>query len=98
MKSDGHAALGKGSVNLVAGIHECRYAGDVRSVGQRLQVIHQLCMFIPGLRHADRRLRRRQVGCSFADGLEAALDLANLIEILVEPRTVARTDQSAETS
>src|SRR5437016_2310195 len=77
-------------VAVVPAIHESGDAGDVGFVGQHLQVKLQFNVFVIRLRHANRRLR--EIRRDLADQLDAALNLANFIEIVIEPGAIARTD------
>ena len=62
-------------------------------VGERQQVEEQLRVILERLRHADRRLRHRELGAGAALGLlDAPLDAAHVLEVLVEPRAIRRPE------
>ena len=84
-----HADLRIGLVAFLARHHEGRDARDVRLIRQGEQVVHQLDVLFELERDADRRRRQLEVGLLLLLGdLDAALDLADALEIVV---TVVRS-------
>ena len=66
-------------------------ARDVRLERQRQQIELQLDVFVEGLRHADRHAHiGRRDGRSLHGNLQAPLDLADVLRIVVEPRAIGR--------
>jgi hypothetical protein len=74
---------------------EREYAGDVAGKGDRLQVVHQADVLFERIGDADGRagqLTLFTAGVVRFDLLDAPLDLANVLEILVQPRAIARSE------
>ena len=77
--------------------HEGADPGEVGLVGQREQVHHQLGVLGVVGRHADRLLDHRQLARVLLLGhLDAALDVAHRLEILVDLRLVLRPEGAAQ--
>ena len=92
-----NAAAGIRRAAGIARVHHRRDAGDLRLVREHLQVEHQLDVILERLGHADGRfgnVRRRSADCSVGL-LDAALDFADVVEILAEAGAVARIERAA---
>ncbi len=85
------AALGIHAVRRVAAELEREDARQIRRERQRLQVEHQLDVFGERVRHADRRARQLALfaaGVVGLDLLNPPLDLAHVVEIVVQARLI----------
>ena len=92
-----HAAFRPHAAADVAAHLECRDAGDVGHERQRLQIEHQLDVLFERIGHAERSGRQRAGFAArivFFDFLNAALDLAHVVQIRVQ----ALRDRSAPRS
>ena len=93
------AALRIAAVRRVAPQLEREDARDVGRERQHLQVEHQLDVLAERVRHADRRRRQLpQLAAAVArlDDLDPPLDLAHVLEIVGEPRSVGRPQRAAQ--
>ena len=89
----GDADLRIGAPADLARQHEGADARQVGLVGQRQQVHHQLGVLGVIGRHADRLLDHRQLARVLRFGhLDAALDVAHRLEVLVDLRLVLRAE------
>ena len=89
-----HADLRVGLVALLARHHEGRHARDVRLIGEREQVVHQLDVLFELEWDADRRRRQleRRVSCCRSAICDAPLDLAHALEVVVHARAILRAE------
>ena len=90
----GHADLGVGAVAGLARELERDDAGDVALQRQHLQVEHQPRVVGVGGRHAHRaiEIRQRIVRRLGLGLLNAALDLADGVEVLADPGAIGRAE------
>ncbi len=90
----GHADLREGALAQVARQHEGGDSRDVRLKRQRLQIEHQLGVLVERLGHADGSLRHVQDSTRrlLLGFLNPPLDLADVVEIVADPRAVARAE------
>ena len=89
-----HADLRIGPLAQLAVGHERDDARQVGLVGDGQQVVHQRHVFFERLRNADWQCRReaRLRAVVRLGPLDSAFDLADVVEILVEPRAIARAE------
>src|SRR5439155_7663837 len=94
----GRVALGVNPAGEVAGKEQRTDAGDVGLEGQRQKIELQLDVFVEGLRHTHRHshLGRCDAG-GLHRNLQPALDLANVLRVLVEARTIGGAELVAKT-
>ena len=77
--------------------HEAQDARDVGLVGQRRQLEHQACMLFPRLGNAERRVHLLQRALALLlRRLDAALYLANVVQVLVQPAHVSSAEPVLE--
>ena len=89
----GHADLRVGAGADLASVHEADDARQIALIGEPLQVEHQLGVLFEGRRHACTAARLRQVAIVLLLRLlNAALDVANRVEILRQLGLVARAE------
>ena len=91
VEAGGDAALRIDAARRVAAHLEREDARGVRRERQHLQVEHQLDVLVERVGHADRRLRqlaRLAAGVVGLDLLDAALDLAHVVEVARQARAV----------
>jgi hypothetical protein len=89
----GHADLRERALAQIARQHELRDARDVRLIRQRLQIEHEVGVFVERFRHSDRSIRHRQIcGRLLLRFLYPPFDLADVIEILADPLLAARAE------
>ena len=72
---------------------ECRNPGGIGHERQSLQIEHQSNVFIEGIGHSDRCIRQFTAvtgDVELLDLLDAALNLAHIVQIAVQARPVAR--------
>ena len=92
-----HADLGVGPAGNLATDHERGDPGQVGLVGQRLQVEHQLGVLADGVGNPRGLLDHRKLTRALFLGLlDAPLDVAHGIEILVELRPIAGPESPLE--
>ena len=93
----GHADLGVGAVARLARELERDDAGDVALQRQHLQVEHQPGVVGVGGRHAGRavEIRQRVVGGAGLGLLDAALHLADGVEVLADPGAIRRAERAS---
>src|SRR4029453_15002297 len=86
-------------VALLGPQHERDDTGQIALVSQHLQIEHQLRMLFEAPRNARGTIHVRKLARRLLLGaLNAPLDVAHALEILAEPRAVARADRPHETS
>ena len=94
------SALGEHAVLRVAAGLERDDARHVRFERQHLQVEHQLDVL--GVRNRARRPAHRAISRGSPlllrdfDGLDAAFELVNVVEIAIEPRAIGRAELAAQ--
>ena len=79
-----------GPLTELAAEHEREDAGEVGLIGDEQQVEQELHMFFEGLRHTDGSVWHVRDRCCLPfRPLDTSFDLADVIEVLVEPRPIA---------
>ena len=85
----GRFAFGVSPAGEVARKQQRAHAGDVRLESQRQQIELQFDVLVEGLRHAHRHPHiGRRDGRSLHGNLQPALDLADVLGVVIEPRAV----------
>ena len=87
------AALGIDAVRRITTELEREHARDVGREGEHLQIEHQLDVLAERVGHARRRRRQlAQLAAEIArlDDLDAPFDLAHVIQVLGQPRSIGR--------
>ena len=93
------AALGIDPRRRVPSRLEREYARDVRREGQNLDVEHELHVLGEGVRDSGRRFRqlaRLPAGVAVLDALDSPLQLADVLQVPVEPLLVVLGQRSPE--
>src|ERR1051325_6846941 len=93
------AALREGAAPGIAAGLEGEDASHVGLEGEHLEVEHQLHVLLERIGHADRRFGQLALGAARVTGfdeLDAPLELADVLEVLVEPLLVGRSELALE--
>src|SRR5580698_4286449 len=91
----GDANLGISALTDFARHHESEYARDIRLPGGGDKIEHQTHMLVEQLGNADRSVESG-LALVVLGTLDAALDLADIVEIIAEARAVALTEAALE--
>ncbi len=84
-------------VALLARHHVREHARDVRLIGERHQVVHQLDVLFEVERDADRRRRQVESDLLFLAGhLDASLDLADALEVVVDRHAILAAEAALQ--
>src|SRR4029453_9638682 len=99
MKSGAHAAAWVHAARSVTAQVEREGTCDVGRKRDRLQVKHQLDVLFERVRHSNRRSRQLAwltAAVLRLDFLDSSLDLAHIIQVFIQSRTISRTELFAQ--
>ena len=92
----GQANLGIRAIDVFARHHQRADARDVGLERERLQVEHQLDVFLERLGHAHRLFGHREIAVGRLGFQDPLLDVADRVEILTQLHAVARAEPPAQ--
>src|SRR5882672_2600913 len=94
-----HAEAGIRALARLAAGHEGEDAREIGLIRHGEQVEHQADVLLERFGNADRRRERGQFrGAARFGALDAALDLAHVLEVVVEPVAVRRPDRALQSA